>query len=147
MVYLEIKQTIPLSHNRVCCRIIEQCAYPALARRANSLESGRGFESLARYVATPTISEAFLIGGQRNAGSGVLIARQKPPFLRGSSPPKMAPEQVQIPDTHHHSCDWVRAAVSELPEGSMPAPRRATVRSRKGLSSAILKWLARMGAM
>jgi len=29
----------------------------------------------------------------------------------------MAPEQVQIPDTHHHSCDRMRAAVSELPDG------------------------------
>jgi hypothetical protein len=50
---------------------------------------GRGFESVVRYIAYPLSQEpCFLIAGQPESGSGVLIVRPKPPFERDPSPPK-----------------------------------------------------------
>src|ERR1700726_1365663 len=55
----------------------------------------RGFESGVRYIAKPLRRRhCFLIGGEPNSGCSVLIACQKPPFVRDLPPQKRFSGQI-----------------------------------------------------
>jgi|SRR5882757_6761105 len=81
----------------------------------------------------------FLIGGQSNSRRGVVIGRQKPPFVRDQSPPKAVSGQVQIPDRNTRFLRLIERTVLRTAAwiGCCPPKAKATRSNRVGCASFI----------